>query len=117
VPQMPGIFGNSGIALKRKFRHIWAGLILRHDRRAGGPAAHGAPHLHDAQRAHQHGMAVQVDPMRPNLKPRGTKRLKLKCDILLSTSAFKFNLRHYSMAGVTSSTVARLAKAMHEVTK
>ena len=34
--------------------------------------------------------------MKPKLKPPGTKRLKLKCDILLSTSAFKFNLRRYS---------------------
>jgi hypothetical protein len=33
--------------------------------------------------------------MKPKLKPPGTKRLKLQCDILLSTSAFKFNLRHY----------------------
>jgi len=29
------------------------------------------------------------------LKPPGTKRLKLKHDELLSTSAFKFNLRRY----------------------
>ena len=34
--------------------------------------------------------------MKPKLKPPGTKRLKLKCDILLSTSAFEFNLRRYS---------------------
>ena len=27
------------------------------------------------------------------LKPPGTKHLKLKCDILLSTFAFKFNVR------------------------
>ena len=40
-----------------------------------------------------HGRAVQVDPMKPKLKPSGTKRLKLKCDILPSTSAFNFNLR------------------------
>ena len=30
------------------------------------------------------------------LTPPGTKRLKLKRDILLSTSAFKFDLRRYS---------------------
>jgi len=36
--------------------------------------------------------------MKSNLKPPGTKRLKLNCDILLSTSAFKFNLRHYTLA-------------------
>jgi hypothetical protein len=42
------------------------------------------------------GRAVQVDPMKPKLKPPGTKRSKLKCDMLLSTSAFNFNLHHYS---------------------
>jgi len=41
---------------------------------------------------------VQVDPIKPRLKPLGTKRLKLECGILLSTSAFKFNLRRYTMA-------------------
>ena len=30
--------------------------------------------------------AVQVDPIKPNLKPPGTKRLKLKYDTLLSNS-------------------------------
>ena len=44
------------------------------------------------------GEAVQIDPINPKLKAPGTKRLKLKCDILLSTSAFKFNLRRYSQA-------------------
>ena len=39
---------------------------------------------------------MQVDPIKPKLKPPGTKRLKLKCDILLSTSAFKFRLRRYT---------------------
>jgi hypothetical protein len=34
--------------------------------------------------------------MKPRLKRPGTMRLKLKCDILLSTSAFKFNLRRYT---------------------
>ena len=29
------------------------------------------------------------------MKLPGTKRLKLNYDVLLSTSAFKFNLRHY----------------------
>ena len=49
--------------------------------------------MHDL---HRLGVAVQVDPMKPKLKPPGTKRLKLKCDILLSSSAFKLNLRHSS---------------------
>jgi len=33
--------------------------------------------------------------MKLKLKPFGTKRLKLKSDILLSTSAVKFNLHRY----------------------
>ena len=32
------------------------------------------------------GRVVQVDPMKLKLKPPGTGRLKVKCDILLSTS-------------------------------
>jgi hypothetical protein len=40
---------------------------------------------------------VQVDPIKPKFKPPGTKRLKLKCAILLSTSAFKCNLRRYKL--------------------
>ena len=44
------------------------------------------------------GRAVQVDPMKPIFKPPETKRLKVKYDVLLSTSAFKFNLRRYTTA-------------------
>jgi len=36
--------------------------------------------------------------MKSKLTPPETKRLKLKCDELVSTSAFKFNLRRYSGA-------------------
>ena len=43
---------------------------------------------------------MQVDPVKPTLKPPGTKRLKLNCDVLLSTSAFKLNLRRYAEAHV-----------------
>jgi len=39
---------------------------------------------------------VQVDPIKSKLKPPGTERLKLNCDVLLSSSAFKFSLRHYT---------------------
>jgi len=39
---------------------------------------------------------VQVDATKPKLTPPGTMRLKLKCDILLSTSTFKFKLRRYT---------------------
>jgi hypothetical protein len=41
------------------------------------------------------GRAVQVDPMKPKLKPPGTRRLKVKCQIMISTFAFKFKLRRY----------------------
>jgi hypothetical protein len=40
--------------------------------------------------------------MKPKLKPPVTKRLKLKSDVLLSTSAFNFNLRRYTMARVNA---------------
>jgi len=42
--------------------------------------------------------AVQVDPVKPALKPAGSKCLILKRDILLSTFAFKINLRRYTPA-------------------
>jgi hypothetical protein len=44
-----------------------------------------------------HGRAVQVDPVKPTLKPPGTKHLKLKSDKPLSKFAFNFNLRRYTM--------------------
>jgi len=43
------------------------------------------------------GRVVQVDPVKPKLKLPGTKRLKLKCHVLRSTSAFRFNLRRYTL--------------------
>jgi hypothetical protein len=45
------------------------------------------------------GWAVQVDPIKQKLTPPGTKRSKLNCDILLSISAFNFNLRRYTLDG------------------
>ena len=44
------------------------------------------------------GEAVQVDPIKPKLKPPGTERLKLNHGVLLSTLAFKFNLHRYTPA-------------------
>ena len=38
---------------------------------------------------------MQVDRIKLTLEPTGPKRLKLKCDDMLSISAFKFNLRRY----------------------
>jgi len=46
------------------------------------------------------GSAVQLDPIKPRLKPSGTKHLKPKCDILLSNSAFKSNSRRYTQAAL-----------------
>jgi len=43
-----------------------------------------------------HGRAVQVGPIKPKSKSPGTKRLKLKYHKLLSSFAFKFNLRRYT---------------------
>ena len=45
----------------------------------------------------QRGRAAQVEPIKPKLKPSGTKHLKLNHYELISNSAFKFNLRRYSM--------------------
>jgi len=42
---------------------------------------------------------VQVDPVKPMLKPPGTNRLKLNSDELLSKCAFDFNLRRYCKGG------------------
>jgi hypothetical protein len=43
------------------------------------------------------GRAVQVDPIKPQSKPPGTERLKRNFEILVSTSAFKFSLRRYTL--------------------
>ena len=40
---------------------------------------------------------MQVDPIKPTLKAPGTKRLKQEQDEPLSSSAFNFNLRRYSV--------------------
>ena len=45
---------------------------------------------------------MQVDPIKPTLKPPGNKRLKLEYDELLSSFAFSFNLRRYTMAAAAA---------------
>ena len=64
---------------------------------AGAAGVRPAPGVRPHAVASAHGRAVQVGPIKPKLKPPGTKHLKLKCDILVSTSAVKFNLRRYNM--------------------
>jgi len=48
-----------------------------------------------------HGEAVQVDPIKPKLKPPGCQRLKLSYDEPLSKFAFKFNLRRFNTVTVS----------------
>ena len=43
------------------------------------------------------GRAVQVDPINPTLKAPGSMHLKLRYDGPVSTFAFKFNLRRYTL--------------------
>jgi hypothetical protein len=43
------------------------------------------------------GEAVQVDPIKPTLKPPGTNRLKLGYDEPPSNFAFNVKLRRYTM--------------------
>jgi len=57
------------------------------------------------------GMAVQVEPMKPLLKAPGTKRLKLEYDELLSSFAFKFNVRRYTLESTTTYSVATRSTA------
>ena len=52
------------------------------------------------------GGAVQVDPIKPTLKAPGSERLKLNCDELLSSFAFKLKLRHYNWEGEQAAAAA-----------
>ena len=45
------------------------------------------------------GRAVQADPFKSTLKAPGIKRLKLEYGELLSSFAFKYNLRWYTVVG------------------
>jgi len=49
--------------------------------------------------------------MAPKLKPPATKRLRHKCDIPLSTSAFKLNLRRYNMGAARVQVAHMVIKA------
>jgi hypothetical protein len=40
---------------------------------------------------------VQVDPIKPKLKPPGIERLKLSYDEPPSNFAYKFSFRHYNV--------------------
>jgi len=49
---------------------------------------------------------VQVEPIKSKLNAPGTKRLKLKYDIMLSSFAFSFNLRRYTATGAAAAAAA-----------
>jgi len=71
--------------------------------RPSDAAALRAPRVRPRQ---PHGWAMPLDPIKPNFKPPGTQRLKLKGDLLLSYFAFKFNLRCYIMLAHAFATAA-----------
>jgi hypothetical protein len=54
-----------------------------------GAADHGVPL---AAGGGEHGTAVQVDPLKPMLKPPGTKRLKVKCGYNAFNFCFQIQL-------------------------
>ena len=59
---------------------------------------------------------MQVDPVKPTLKPPGTKRLILVYDELLSNFAFHFNLRRSNLVpfgGVTLDLLPVTARGVH----
>jgi len=60
-----------------------------------------------AQYIHDHGRAVQVDPLKPTSKAPGTMPLTLEYDKLHSNSAFNFNLRRYTTAPYCTATPTR----------
>ena len=75
------------------------------------PLRGGAGLLAAAGRRRGHGKAVQVNLMKPTLKPPGTKRLKPKYDEPLSNFAFKFNLRRYITERTTTPYMTKYERA------
>jgi len=59
---------------------------------------------------------VQVDPIKPTLMAPRTTRLKLKYDKLLSSVAFKFNLRSYTEGLETHRGSIALGRGLHSST-
>ena len=55
--------------------------------------------------------------MKSKLKPPGIKRLELLCDLLLSISAFKINLRRYSQGADDAQTQDDNCKALAKLSK
>ena len=54
---------------------------------------------------------MQVDPIKPKLKPPRSERLKLHCDHPLSRFACKFNLRRYTKEAEEANAIASECQA------
>ena len=54
---------------------------------------------------------MQVDPIKPKLKPPVCKLLKLKWDVPLSNVASKFKLRRYSAASTSAAAAVAAVRA------
>jgi len=72
---------------------------------AGAAAAGGR--LQPVRRRQRHGRVVQIDPIKPKLKPPRYERLELRYDGPLSNAAFKFNLRCYTTVTLYSQSERR----------
>ena len=62
---------------------------------------------------------MQFDPIKHRLKPPPTNCLKVNCDVLLSTSALKFNLRRYKVVAEERDSLRRsdlIGRGVHSST-
>ena len=84
---------------------------------AGAQRAGGAPRRTSLRRPRRtaQGGAVKFVPIKRKWKAPGIKRSKLNCDVLLSTSAFKFTLCRYTKDTVRTLEVWGLSPKLLEV--
>ena len=80
------------------------------------PLLHGGAKGTRLQAGDGQGRAVQVDPLKPKLKPPTNKLLKLRCVVPLSNFAFKFNLRRYTKATTATTTIGDDGRGSHSST-
>jgi hypothetical protein len=65
------------------------------------PLLRGQDGGHRSHHLAAQGKAVQVDPIKPNLKAPGTNRLRLNYEKLLPSFAFNLSLRRYAKERAT----------------
>ena len=58
---------------------------------------------------------MQLDSIKPKLKPPGAKRLKLEFNGLLSSSGFKFNLCGYTKGGISAEDLEALINEEYDI--